>query len=49
MVGVIIQSTGSYRLGLAALGVQSVLGALILLRWRGADKASAAQLASVTR
>jgi nitrate/nitrite transporter NarK len=33
MVGVIIQSTGSYRPGLAALGVQSVLGALILLKW----------------
>ena len=34
MVGVIIESTGSYRPGLAALGVQSVLGAVILLRWR---------------
>jgi ACS family tartrate transporter-like MFS transporter len=32
MVGVIIQSTGSYRLGLAALGIQSVLGALILVK-----------------
>jgi len=30
MVGVIIESTGSYRLGLAALGIQSILGALIL-------------------
>jgi nitrate/nitrite transporter NarK len=34
MVGVIIESTGSYRPGLAALGVQSVLGALLLLRWQ---------------
>jgi len=30
MVGVIIESTGSYQLGLAALGIQSILGALIL-------------------
>ena len=34
MVGVIIQSTGSYRPGLVALGVQSVLGALVLLKWQ---------------
>jgi ACS family tartrate transporter-like MFS transporter len=34
MVGIIIDSTGSYRPGLAALGVQSMLGALIMLRWR---------------
>jgi MFS family permease len=34
LVGVIIQGTGSYRLGLAALGIQSVLGALLLARWR---------------
>jgi hypothetical protein len=32
MVGLIIESTGSYRLGLAALGIQSVLGALILFK-----------------
>ncbi len=34
MVGLIIESTGSYRPGLAALGVQSILGALILMKWR---------------
>jgi MFS family permease len=34
LVGVIIEGTGSYRLGLAALGIQSVLGALLLARWR---------------
>ena len=34
MVGVIIEATGSYRLGLAALGVQSLIGAVIVLGWR---------------
>jgi MFS transporter, ACS family, tartrate transporter len=33
MVGLIIDSTGSHRIALAALGVQSVLGAAVL-RWR---------------
>ena len=34
MVGVIIEATGSYRPGLAALGVQSILGALVLAKWQ---------------
>ena len=33
MVGVIIQATDSYRLALAALGVQSALGGLLLFAW----------------
>jgi MFS family permease len=41
VVGVIIQSTGSYRPGLAVLGVQSVIGALILMRWQPARAAAA--------
>jgi ACS family tartrate transporter-like MFS transporter len=40
MVGVIIESTGSYRPGLAALGVQSVLGGLVLW-WAVARKGTA--------
>jgi ACS family tartrate transporter-like MFS transporter len=39
MVGVIIESTGSYRTGLAMLGVQSVLGGLIMWKWRAERKA----------
>jgi MFS family permease len=38
MVGVIIEATGSYRLGLAALGVQSAIGALILFGWQRVRK-----------
>lgn len=34
LVGVIIEATRSYRLGLAALGVQSICGALVLWTWR---------------
>jgi ACS family tartrate transporter-like MFS transporter len=34
MVGLIIETTGGYRPALAALGVQSVLGAVILFGWR---------------
>ena len=34
MVGLIIEATGSYRPALAALGIQSVIGALVLLGWR---------------
>jgi hypothetical protein len=30
MVGMIIEATGGHRAGLAALGVQSILGALVL-------------------
>jgi MFS transporter, ACS family, tartrate transporter len=33
MVGVIIDQTGSYRLGLLALGLQSLLGGIVLLAW----------------
>jgi MFS transporter, ACS family, tartrate transporter len=33
MIGVIIDSTGSYRIGLMALGVQSLAGAVILVIW----------------
>jgi MFS family permease len=33
MVGLIIQGTDSYRLALAALGLQSALGALLLYAW----------------
>jgi MFS family permease len=33
MVGVIIDRTGSYRLGLLALGLQSLLGGIVLLAW----------------
>jgi nitrate/nitrite transporter NarK len=36
MVGVIIQATDSYRLALAALGVQSALGGLLLFAWYAA-------------
>jgi ACS family tartrate transporter-like MFS transporter len=39
MVGVIIETTGGYRQALAALGVQSVIGALILFGWRQGWKA----------
>ncbi len=39
MVGVIIEGTGSYRPGLAALGVQSVLGAVVLFGWQPARAA----------
>ena len=38
MVGVIIETTGGYRPALAALGVQSAIGALILFVWRGSVK-----------
>ncbi len=34
MVGLIMQNTDSYRLSLAALGLQSALGALLLFAWR---------------
>ncbi len=34
MVGLIIEGSGSYRIALAALGVQSVLGAVIIAGWR---------------
>jgi nitrate/nitrite transporter NarK len=33
MIGVIIDATGNYRLGLMALGVQSLVGGIILLIW----------------
>jgi ACS family tartrate transporter-like MFS transporter len=39
MVGVIIETTGGYRPALAALGVQSAIGALILFTWRAGGKA----------
>lgn len=39
MVGLIIEATDSYRPGLAALGVQSVVGALVLVGWQPASKA----------
>jgi ACS family tartrate transporter-like MFS transporter len=41
MVGLILQHTGSYRLGLGALGIQSVLGALILFKYQPAHRAHA--------
>lgn len=34
MVGVIIEGSGSYRIALAALGIQSVFGAVIIAGWR---------------
>ncbi len=34
MVGLIIEGSGSYRIALAALGIQSVLGAVIIAGWR---------------
>jgi MFS transporter, ACS family, tartrate transporter len=39
MVGLIIETTGGYRPALAALGVQSVIGALVLFGWRPGWKA----------
>lgn len=38
MVGVIIETTGGYRFALPALGVQSVIGAVVLLSWRAGGK-----------
>jgi ACS family tartrate transporter-like MFS transporter len=39
MVGVIIDSTGNYRVGLMALAVQSLAGGIILLVWaKGAGR-----------
>lgn len=34
MVGLIIEGSGSYRLALGALGIQSVVGALVIAGWR---------------
>jgi MFS family permease len=34
MVGLIIEGSGSYRIALAALGIQSVVGAVIIASWR---------------
>jgi cyanate permease len=34
MVGLIMENTDSYRLSLAALGLQSALGAMLLFAWR---------------
>ena len=39
MVGVIIESTHSYRLALAALGLQSALGGLLLFVWYSGQRA----------
>jgi MFS transporter, ACS family, tartrate transporter len=42
MVGLIIEGSGSYRIALAALGIQSVIGAMIIASWRrdGASRAT---------
>ncbi len=34
MVGLIIEGSGSYRIALAALGIQSVVGAVIVAFWK---------------
>ncbi|MEP7246304.1 MAG: MFS transporter [Gammaproteobacteria bacterium] len=44
MVGVIIEATGSHRPGLAALGVQSLIGALVLFLWQPLRKKDAGRL-----
>jgi nitrate/nitrite transporter NarK len=42
MVGVIIEATSSYRLGLTALGALSVLGAVVLFGWQPRRRSLAA-------
>jgi ACS family tartrate transporter-like MFS transporter len=46
MVGVIIQATDSYRLGLGALALQAMIGALVLRLWGARMKRTSGQAAA---